>query len=59
MFSLTESNVRAGFKRAVRAACLPPDKARVVCLHTLRHTFASLLVQAGVSLLDVKDTKNG
>lgn len=48
---LKESHVSHGFKRAAKAAGLKDD----VHFHTLRHSFASLLVQKGVSLYVVKE----
>jgi integrase/recombinase XerD len=48
---LNEDYVSKKFKKAVRA-CKLNDK---VHFHTLRHSFASLLVQKGVSLYVVKE----
>lgn len=48
---LNENFVSKSFKRAVRAAKLNDD----IHFHTLRHSFASALVQRGVSLYIVKD----
>jgi integrase len=46
---LDRNNVAMAFRRALRAAALPHHSP-----HGLRHTFASLLLQDGVSLADVQ-----
>lgn len=51
--ALTVGDVRCGFEAAVRGAALPRAKADLLCLHSLRHTAASLMVAAGVPLFDV------
>ena len=48
---LNENFISKQFKKSVRAAGLD-DK---IHFHTLRHSFASMLVQRGVSLYVVKD----
>ena len=52
--SWSESSLRSLFVKAL-AACeaIPDEKRNQVTFHTLRHTAASLLVQAGVPLMDV------
>lgn len=45
-------NLRQAFRRAVRSLGMD---SKAICWHTLRHTFASRLVQAGVGLLTVKE----
>ncbi len=47
---LDPANVRRAFRRALKAAGLPMDHTP----HDLRHTFASLLLQDGVSLAHVQ-----
>lgn len=51
--ALTVGDVRCGFEAAVVAADLPREKSAALCLHSLRHTAASLMVAAGIPLLDV------
>jgi len=48
---LNESYISKRFKRAVRSAKLNDD----IHFHSLRHSFASALVQRGVSLYAVKE----
>ena len=50
-FKLNESYVSKNFKRAVRNAGLDER----IHFHTLRHSFASNLVQNGISLYIVKE----
>jgi len=51
---LSASRLRAGFDSAL-AACrdIPKERRDLVCLHSLRHTAASLMVAASVPLFDV------
>ena len=48
------SNIKRSFASALRAAGLKTKGPEKVTLHTLRHTFASQLVMAGVSLREVQ-----
>jgi len=41
------------FKKYVLAMDLPEERKKILCLHSLRHTYASHLVMAGVPLLTV------
>lgn len=51
---LTEDVVRAMFNRALaRCEAIPTEKKMKITFHTLRHTAASLMQKAGVSLFDI------
>lgn len=50
-YQFHEDFVSHHFKKAVRKAQL----SETICFHTLRHSFASLLVQKGISLYVVKE----
>lgn len=51
---ITEEVIKKGFARALRnCACIGNEKREQMVLHSLRHSCASLMVAAGVQLLDV------
>lgn len=52
--ALTKKVLRSAFESAVRRCdAIPAEKREKVTLHTLRHTAASLMVGAGVSIFEV------